>query len=64
MFVAVQVGLALPTPEGIPVEAVSPDACLAMVAAVPAEVDSGDIRLAKAAVQSTAADLQVRRSAV
>lgn len=30
-----------------------------MVAAVPPEADTGDIRLAKAAVQSTAAEVQV-----
>lgn len=54
-----QVGWALPTPDGLPVEAVPPDVCLAMVAAVPPEVDVGDIKAAKAAVQSTAAELQV-----
>lgn len=54
-----QAGLALPTPEGMPVEAVTPDVCLSMVAAVPAELGSGDIRAAREAVQSTATGLQV-----
>jgi hypothetical protein len=55
----VQAGVVLPTPEGIPVEAVTPDVCLSMLAAVPAAVDTGDVRTAKATVQATAAELQV-----
>jgi len=54
-----QVGLPLPLPDGLSVEAVTPDACLAIAAAVPAEVDLGNIKLAKTTVQSTAAELQV-----
>jgi hypothetical protein len=55
-----QVGLVLPAPEGMPLEALTPEACLLMAAAVPPEVDVGDVRLAKATVQSTAAELQVK----
>lgn len=54
-----QVGVTLPTPEGIPVEAVTPDVCLSMLAAVPADLDTKEIHAAKATVQSTAAELQV-----
>jgi hypothetical protein len=43
----------------MPLEALTPEACLSMAAAVPPEVDIGDVRLAKATVQSTAAELQV-----
>jgi hypothetical protein len=56
---APQAGLTLPTPEGIPVEAVTPDVCLSMVAAVPVELGSVDIRAATEAVQLTATGLQV-----
>lgn len=59
----VQAGMVLPTPEGIPVEAVTPDVCLSMLAAVPAAVDTGDVRTAKATVQATAAELQVGHAA-
>lgn len=58
MNLCLEAGVVLPTPEGIPVEAVTPDVCLSMLAAVPAAVDTGDVRTAKAIVQATAAELQ------
>lgn len=55
-----QVGLVLPLPEGVHVETVTPDVCLAIASAVnTTELAAADLHLAKAAVQTTSAELQV-----
>jgi TATA-binding protein-associated factor len=54
----IKAGVPLATPEGVPIEAVAADACLAMAAAVPPQVDAGDVAAAKQTLMQTAQQLQ------
>lgn len=51
--------MVLQSPNNIPLEYASTEACIAMTAAVPAAADTGDVQQAKQTVLTTAQHLQV-----